>query len=72
MKAGLIWSALTQAPPESTKIAPRKMVSVPSVTTIDGMSSFQTSRPLMAPSASADDERDDDQQRDRDARDRRR
>ena len=23
MKSGLIWSALTQAPPDSTKVAPR-------------------------------------------------
>ncbi len=49
LKLSLIWWALTQAPLVIRKIDPRKIVIVPSVTTIEGIPSFQTRSPLMLP-----------------------
>ena len=49
LNASVISWLLTHLPSEIRNIIPRKMVIVPSVTTIGGISSFQTSMPLKAP-----------------------
>ena len=50
LNAGLISCALIHWPSDSKKMTPLKMVNVPSVTTIGGMSSFHTNSPLILPS----------------------
>jgi hypothetical protein len=51
LKGALISWLLTHFPSEIRKIVPRKMVMVPSVTTMGGMFNFHTSRPLNMPKA---------------------
>ena len=63
------WSALICLPPAQRLVSPRKTVSVPSVTTIDGTRPIVTTSPLSRPQASPTAGERDDPPADRRARD---